>query len=51
VVLVAGKTELDSDNLVRRLSEGRRVSRKGRVHFLEQRSEVIEGVRFIGSHN
>jgi len=51
VVMIAGKTELDGEDLVQRLAEGHRMSRNGRVQFLEQRSEVIEGVRFIGSHN
>jgi hypothetical protein len=51
VVMIAGKTELDGVDLVRRLAEGRMKSHKSRVQFLEQRSEVIEGVRFIGSHN
>ena len=51
VVLIAGRMELDGGTVTRRLSEGRRNSRKWvRLQFLERDVAIIEGVRFIGMH-
>jgi hypothetical protein len=42
---------MDADNLIRKLAEGRRHSRKGgNVRFLERDTALVEGVRFIGMH-
>lgn len=50
VVLIEGKIELDGDNVVRRLAEGRRVGRRRGIHFLERDMAIVSGVRFIGMH-
>jgi predicted phosphodiesterase len=51
IILIAGLPVLDGDNITRRLSEGRRHSRKGgKTRFLERATITVESVRFIGMH-